>query len=109
MISLRIDSDGNLEPTQQDDSPSVYLDHWAFMDIAGDRQKNEKLVTVLKQKKATLYFFLCIYWNFQQWMIHTMLLIWNHYWNPSVRKYFLLILLCSLLFDFGDLLSMVKY
>ena len=49
------DSNGNLTTTQQDVSPSVYLDHWAFMNIAGDDQKVQKLVTILNQKNGTLY------------------------------------------------------
>lgn len=55
MISLGLDRGGNLTATQQDVSPSIYLDHWAFMDIAGDVQKVKKFAAILSQRKATLY------------------------------------------------------
>lgn len=63
MITLQMSSNGGLEIKLEDQSPSVYLDHWAFRKISENPQLRAAFVATLKEKGGTL----CISWlNFNE-------------------------------------------
>lgn len=54
MINLTVNSEGQIVASQQTESPSVYLDHWAMMDIAQDEKLAERFVKTIHRRKGTL-------------------------------------------------------
>lgn len=54
MISLTVDEDQDLDFSQQDVAPTVYLDHWAMRTFASDNELGDRLVDALKKGEGTL-------------------------------------------------------
>jgi hypothetical protein len=54
MLTISIDSDGRLVPTQRDSSPTVYLDHWALRELSTTPMLADRFVAALKQRNGTL-------------------------------------------------------
>ena len=58
MIELKVKENDSLEVIQRDVRPSVYFDHWAFMEISSNAQLKKKFIEILKSRKGTL----CVSW-----------------------------------------------
>lgn len=54
MITLSINTNGDLEAGQQDMSPTVYLDHWALRTFSEDEEWANRLTTALRSRQGTL-------------------------------------------------------
>lgn len=56
MIKLGINTSGSLVIIQQSTAPSVYLDNWALMDIACNKNTTDLFIKILKKHNGTLEF-----------------------------------------------------
>lgn len=56
MLTLSINADGDVQITQLDTSPTVYLDHWALGEISEDKQLTDRFVEALEAQKGTWAF-----------------------------------------------------
>jgi hypothetical protein len=54
LIRLEVDGNGNINVVHNDESPSVYLDHWAWRRIAGNQDWASRFVAALKARHGTL-------------------------------------------------------
>jgi hypothetical protein len=54
LIRLEVDGSGNLNVVHNDESPSVYLDHWAWRRIAENPEWAKRFVATLKVRQGTL-------------------------------------------------------
>jgi hypothetical protein len=54
LIRLEVDGSGNINVVHNDESPSVYLDHWAWRKIAGNQEWADRFVAALKARQGTL-------------------------------------------------------
>lgn len=56
MITLSVNTDGDIQVRQSDASPTVYLDHWALGEISEDKHLTDRFVAALEARQGTLAF-----------------------------------------------------